>query len=169
MTWKGLTKGRNSQAPALTTHNGTEVKMPLWLTKIGNALKIAFTWLKGNFMLILVGVAVIYGLIAVKKRDNAYENLWKMYREQQAQNRRELEELRKIQQEQIAKQQEIDRKYREVVASIEQNYRDQLQNLSRAKEQELRQIIERTHDDPGAMAQEINSLFGLPVYTLPPG
>lgn len=143
--------------------------MPLWLTKIGNALKIAFTWVKGNFMLVLLLFVVLYSLIAVKKRDNMYKDLWEQYREQQAQNRRELEELRKIQQEQIAKQQEIDKKYREVVASIEQNYRDQLQNLSRAKEQELRQIIARTHDDPGAMAQEINSLFGLPVYTLPPG
>lgn len=143
--------------------------MPLWLTKIGNALKIAFTWLKGNFMLVLLLFVVIYSLIAVKKRDNMYKDLWEQYREQQAQNRRELEELRKIQQEQIAKQQEIDKKYREVVASIEQNYRDQLQNLSRAKEQELRQIIARTHEDPSAMAQEINSLFGLPVYTLAPG
>lgn len=141
--------------------------MPLWLTKIGNALKVAFAWLKGNFVLVLLLFVIIYSLIAVKKRDNMYKDLWEQYREQQAQNRRELEELRKIQQEQIAKQQEIDRKYREVVASIEQNYRDQLQNLSRAKEQELRQIIARTHDDPGAMAQEINSLFGLPVYTLP--
>lgn len=141
--------------------------MPIWITKIGNALKVAFTWLKGNFMLVILLVTMIYAFVAVSKRDGMYSQLMEEFRKQQAQNRQQLDELRKIQQDQIAKQQEIDRKYREVVASIEQSYRDQLQNLSRAKEQELRQIVERTHDDPSAMAQEINSLFGLPVYTPP--
>jgi hypothetical protein len=141
--------------------------MPIWLIKVGNAFKVAFTWLKGNFALVLLVLFMIYSFIAVKKRDGLYKQLMEEYQKQREQNRQQLEELRKIQQEQILKQQEIDRKYREVVASIEQNYRDQIQNLSRAKEQEMRQIIERTHDDPTAMAEEINSLFGLPVYTPP--
>ncbi len=141
--------------------------MPIWLTKIGNAFKVAFMWLKGNFTLVLLVFFMIYSLIAVRKRDGMYKQLMDEYRKQREQNRQQIEELRKIQQEQIAKQQEIDKKYREVVASIEQNYRDQLQNLTRAKEQEMRQIIERTHDDPAAMAQEINFLFGLPVFTPP--
>lgn len=143
--------------------------MPLWLTKVGNALKVAFTWIKGNALLIFMAVAMIYAFITVKRRDGVYQQLMDEFRKQQAQNRLQVEELRRIQQEQIVKQQEIDRKYREVVATIEQNYRDQLQNLSRAKEQELRQIVARNNDDPNAMAQEINSLFGLPVFTPPPG
>lgn len=141
--------------------------MPIWLIKVGNAFKVAFAWLKGNFTLVLLVFFMIYSFIAVKKRDRLYKQLMDEYQKQREQNRQQIEELRKIQQEQIAKQQEIDKKYREVVASIEQNYRDQLQSLTRAKEQEMRQIIERTHDDPVAMAQEINSLFGLPVYTPP--
>jgi hypothetical protein len=143
--------------------------MPLWLTKVGNALKVAFTWVKGNALLIFMAVAMIYAFITVKRRDGVYQQLMDEFRKQQAQNRLQVEELRRIQQEQIVKQQEIDRKYREVVATIEQNYRDQLQNLSRAKEQELRQIVARNNDDPNAMAQEINSLFGFLVFTPPPG
>jgi DNA anti-recombination protein RmuC len=141
--------------------------MPIWLTKIGNAFKVVFTWLKGNFVLVLAVLAGVYGFLTLRRRDSAYSELMEEFRKQQAQNRQQLEELRRVQQDQILKQQEIDRKYREVVASIEQSYRDQLQNLSRAKEQELRQIISRTHENPIAMAEEINSLFGLPVYTPP--
>lgn len=142
--------------------------MPLWLTKVWNGLKVAGTWLKGNWVLLLLLAGMVYTLLLAKNKSALYDQLMKEFRGQQEQNRKDLEELRKIQQDQIQKQQEIDRKYHEVVAKIEKDYQDQLRALTADKEKELRVIIARNNDDPGAMATEINSLFGIPLYTVTP-
>lgn len=141
--------------------------MPLWLTKIGHGFQAMGTWLKGNWVLLLLGLSLVFTVLFAKKKSDNYALLMKEFMDQQTQNAKELAELRKIQQEQIAKQQEIDRRYREVIAKIEKDYQDQIRSLTTAKQQELRQIIERNGDDPGAMASEINSLLGIPLYTLP--
>lgn len=159
----GITKrGNNPKLGLLSTH------MPLWLTKIWNWLKIAGTWLRGNWFLALLLVGIVYTLVLAKNKAVLYDQLMRELRNQQAQNRKDLEELRKIQQDQIQKQQEIDRKYQEVVAKIEQDYRNQLRILTADKEKELRAIIARNNDDPNFMATEINNLFGIPLYIVPP-
>lgn len=142
--------------------------MPLWLTKVWNWIQQAGAWLKGNWTLLLLLVGMVYTLILTKNKSSLYDQLMREFRDQQERNRKDLEELRKIQQDQIQKQQEIDRKYQEVVAKIERDYQDQLRALTAQKERELREIISRNRDDPSAMATEINGLFGIPLYTTAP-
>lgn len=142
--------------------------MPVWLTNVGHWFERAWTWIKGHWALLLLGVGILAMVVLAKRKSDQYENLLKEFQGQMAQNSKELDELRKIQQDQIAAQAEITRKYREVVSRIEQNYRDQLQNLDANKEKELRAVIAANRNDPDAMAREINSVFGIPIYTLPP-
>jgi len=137
--------------------------MPLWLTKVGHFCQIIWTWLKGNWMLLVMGAVLVYGFISAKRKSANFDVLLKEFQNQQAQNAKELEELRKIQQDQIRKQQEINQKYHEVLAKIEKDYQEQMQALTAAKKQELLTVIARNHDDPAAMAAEINSLFGIPL------
>lgn len=142
--------------------------MPLWLAKVWNGLKVAGTWLKGNWILLLLLVGMVYTLLITKSKSVLYDQLTREFRDQQEQNRKVLEELRKIQQDQILKQQEINRRYQEVVAKVERDYQGKLLSLTMDKEKELRAIIARNNDDPGAMAIEINNLFGIPLYTVAP-
>jgi len=142
--------------------------MPLWLAKVWNGLKVAGTWLKGNWILLLLLVGMVYTLLITKSKSVLYDQLTREFRDQQEQNRKVLEELRKIQQDQILKQQEINRRYQEVVAKVERDYQSKLHTLTADKEKELRAIIARNNDDPGAMAIEINNLFGIPLYTVAP-
>lgn len=142
-----------------------------WFTKIWNALKLASTWLKGNahLLLLLVGIvfAFIFAAFFAKRKAENIDVLLKAFQDQQLQNSKELEALRQIQQDQTVKQQEINRKYQEVIAKIEQDYHAQLLAIDAAKEKELKVVIARNHDDPVAMATEINQLFGIPLYTAP--
>lgn len=130
-------------------------------------MKVAGTWIKGNFILILLLVGLIYAFLFVKRKTDLYNQLLKEFRDQQTQNKQQLEDMRKVQQEQIQKQQEIDKKYHEVLEKIEKDYQGKLAALTTDKEKELRRVIEKNQDDPGAMATEINSLFGIPLYNLP--
>jgi len=138
----------------------------MWFTKLRNWFKIAATWLKGNWGLLLLLAGMVYTIIQAKNKSALYDQLLKEFRNQQEQNRKDLEELRKIQQEQIQRQREIDQKYQEVIAKIEKDYREHIQALTAQKERDLRDIIARNRDDPAAMASEINSLFGIPLYAV---
>ena len=138
--------------------------MPVWLQKTWNWLKIAGTWIKGHALLLALGVLLVYAMIASKNKQTLYNQLLQEFQGQQAKNAKELQDLRNIQQENLRKQEEINRKYNEVLDRIQKNYQDQLQNLDAQKEQDLRRIIAANHDDPNAMANDINTLFGIPIF-----
>lgn len=138
--------------------------MPVWLQKTWNWLKIAGTWIKGHALLLVLGVLLVYAMIASKNKQALYNQLLQEFQGQQAKNAKELQDLRNIQQENLRKQEEINRKYNEVLDRIQKNYQDQLQNLDAQKEQDLRRIIAANHDDPNAMANDINALFGIPIF-----
>lgn len=138
--------------------------MPVWLQKTWNWLKVAGTWIKGHAILLVLGVLLVYALIASKNKKDLYEQLLSEFQGQQAKNAKDLQDLRDIQQENLRKQEEINRKYNEVLDRIQKNYHDQLQNLDAQKEQDLRRIIAANHDNPTAMANDINILFGIPIF-----
>lgn len=138
--------------------------MPVWLRKTVDWLKVAWTWVKGHFVLLLLIFAVVWAVLFAKNKQDLYKQLMEEFRGQQAQNAKELQDLRRIQQENLQKQAEITRKYNEVLDRIQRGYQDQLQTLDKQKEQDLKRIIEANHDDPNAMASDINALFGIPIY-----
>ena len=141
--------------------------MPVWLMKIGHGFSLFATWVKGNWGLLLAGAGLIFGLILLRRKTLGYDQLLNSFRDQQTQNRKQLEELRKIQQEQQVAQQAINTKYQEVIDRIQADYQDQLRTLDAKKAASLREIITTNHDDPYVMAREINSLLGIPLYIIP--
>jgi sensor histidine kinase YesM len=153
--------------PLSTRVNRKTTTMPIWLLSVWHWLKIAGVWIKGNWILLLLAAGMVFALVAAKNKAANYETLLKAFQDQQTQNARELDELRKIQQDQIQKQLDIDRKYQEVLDKIQKDYQDQLHALDAKKQQELRAIIAANHDDPASMASAINGLFGIPIYTIP--
>lgn len=138
--------------------------MPLIFSKIWNWLKIAGTWLKGNWLLLVISAGIVFGILFAKNKTDVIQQLLKEYEGQQRRNAEELNALRNIQKEHIQKQEEISRKYNEVLDLIQKNYQDQLRTLDVQKEQQLRQIIETNNNNPEAMATSINNLFGIPIY-----
>ena len=141
---------------------------PIWLIKTKGALQVAGTWIKGHWFLLLLFAGIIYAFLFAKNKNGMIEQLMKELREQQAVNRQQLDDLRKIQQEHITQQHEINQKYNEVLDRIQKDYREQLNTLDAQKEVDLRHIIATNKDDPAAMARDINILFGIPIYPTSP-
>lgn len=132
--------------------------------KVWGGLKVVGAWLKGHWLLLLLGFGLIYAFAFARKKTTMIDELFQEFKDQQTQNARQLDELRKIQQEQIVKQQEINQKYNEVLDKIQRDYQDQLHTLDIQKEADLRHIVATNKDDPAAMARDINTLFGIPIY-----
>jgi len=138
--------------------------MPIWLIKIKTVAQSILLWIKGNWLLLLISAGMLYALFLAKNKASMLEQLLEEFKDQQAQNKQQLENLRKVQQEQIAKQLEINAKYNQVLAHIQANYQEQLQTLNSEKEKDLKRIVATNKDDPSAMARDINILFGIPIY-----
>lgn len=145
--------------------------MPIWLLKIWNVLKLVGTWLKGNWLIVLLGIGFVFTLVFLRRTAQDNKNLVKQIQDQMNENRKNLEKMKEIQEEHLVKEQEINKKYREVLLKIEQDYKEQLKELDSKKQKELKNIIAANNNDPNAMAQQINQLFGitiLPVSVSPP-
>lgn len=143
------------------------VKNVSWL-KIGHFFAYVGTWLKNNWLVLLLLAGLVYAIIFARGKSSDYDQLIKQFQDQLTRNRQDLDQLRQIQQQELQKQQEINQKYNETLQLIQQNYQQEMAALDAQKKNELQNIIANTHDDPNAMAQQINALFGLPIYPMPP-
>jgi uncharacterized protein YlxW (UPF0749 family) len=132
--------------------------------KVFSWFKVVWTWIKGHWGLLVAFLVMVMAAVVAKNKTQVVERLLKELREQQTQNTKDLDQLRQVQKEQIDKQQEINRKYNEVMDTIQRDYQEQLRTLDIQKEIDLRHIISTNKDDPAAMARDINVLFGIPIY-----
>lgn len=119
-------------------------------------------WLKLNWYyvaLFLVGFLMIFGFV----ESSALQNIQKKL----DLNRSELTKINQINKSEENKQKKIDEVYNDTIKQIQTTKVDALQNLTKNEEVKLKQIVADNHDDPEKMAQEINSMFGIPVYNIP--
>jgi Tfp pilus assembly protein PilO len=130
----------------------------LYLKKIG-------LFFKNYGVLILLAAVLVYMVIFAKKKQDAYNDLLKQMQDQIARHNQEVDALEQQHEQEVKRYAEIEKKYNDTLALIEQRYEQALQQLDSQKKKELHEIIAETHDDPNAMANRINNLFGLPIYT----
>lgn len=136
-----------------------------WL-KVGHFFQVVWTWIKGNWMVILLGAGLLFAIISAKGKADSYNNLMKEFQDQLTRNHAELDQLRALQQSQIAQQQAINQHYNEVIDKIQHDYQSAVATLDANRRKELQNVIANTHDDPDEMARQVNALFGLPIYPL---
>jgi predicted solute-binding protein len=134
------------------------------LQKIWHWIKVAALWIKGHIALIAFAIAMVFALVVAKNKSSLYAQLLEEFRNQQAQNTRNLDALRAVQADHITKQEAINKRYNEVLDHIQRDYQSQIQNLDVQKEKDLKHIIAVNQNDPNAMARDINILFGIPIY-----
>lgn len=140
--------------------------MPAWLIKTGHLFQKIGQWLKGNWLLIVIIIGAIFALIFAKRKLDNLNLLVNEFKNQSAQNRANMDALKRVQDEQIQVQQEINRQYREVLDKIQKDYQSALSQLDSKKKQEILEIITQNHNDPNLMAQNINNLFNIPIMSI---
>lgn len=138
-----------------------------WL-KVGHFFSLAWTWFKGHWYLFILLAALVYAIIFAKNKADNYNTLMKEFQDQLARNRQEIDQLRQLQEQELAQQAAINQRYNEVLTKIQQDYQSAMATLDASRRKELQNIIANTHDDPDEMARQVNSLFGLPILPLNP-
>ena len=133
---------------------------------MGHWFKFIWTWLKGNWLVVIIGIALVYVMILARNKQSLYDHLLKEFQGQMAQNHADLDALRQVQQDQIQKQQQITQKYQEVMDKIARDYAASLQTLDAQKQRQLHDIVAQNSDNPDVMAAQINTLLGIPLYTV---
>jgi hypothetical protein len=119
-------------------------------------------WLKIHWyyiVLVAIGFLMIFGIFETSAIDSIQKKL--------DFNHSELTKLNQINKTEKDKQKRIEETYVSTVQQIQATRADALINLSKEEEIHLKQIVADNHDDPEKMAQEINSMFGIPVYNIP--
>lgn len=149
-----------------TTPAAVVMKNLTWL-KVGHFFSFIWNWLKHNWLVVILFIAMIYAVIFAKNKMANYETLLKDYQDQIARSHAELDQLKQIQQQEEAQQQAINQQYNDVLTKLQTQYAQQLAALDDDKKKQLQNIIASTHDDPQEMARQVNALFGLPIMTVP--
>ena len=125
-------------------------------------LKI-YSFIKVNWMSLLLGVGLLYTAIVAKNKE---DNIKLLISERERVNKEHQEILRNIQNQfenEIKKRQEIEKKYNDLMLKIKNEYDQGVIEIAETKKKEIKALIERNNENPAAMANSINQLFGIQI------
>ena len=129
--------------------------MVTWLaTK--KILKKIWTWLKHYWY---IPAVVLYTLIlyfVFGKKDKAHEIL--KIREESLEN--QIKVINDSHKEEIAKREEVTKKYNELISKLEEEYKKDNKELKAAKKKEVKDLIEKYYDDPDELTKLIAEKYG---------
>ena len=126
-------------------------------------LKVIWLFIKKYWSLFLFGVLLLVSIIFFAKKQQQVQNLLKMLQDASTQHHNDLAELQRIHEEEIKQREELQRQYDEQITRINKEHAEAIANLNREKEQQIKELIKQFQDDPDKMADEINSLLGIPI------
>ncbi len=83
-------------------------------------------------------------------------------------NNNEFEKLQQAEAAARLREQQAQQNYERTVAAINAKNNKALKLLAAEKEKEIKKLSTQFADNPTAMAEEMNKLFGIPIYQTPP-
>lgn len=122
-------------------------------------LKIKLLWasFKKNWKLVLLAIwSVVVWLVSRKNAQGAIDAM-KANKESYESQITSLKQEHKIEKEKL---EQLNLKYRETIAKIEEKYDIKEKELSREKKKRVKQIIEKAKDNPDEINKKIENLFG---------
>lgn len=126
-------------------------------------MKKAWLWIKLHWKYLLAGIVALFSLVfAVGSASKSSELLNTLNREA-LKHKEDLAKLERIQVENQQRQQRIEATYRDTLARVATQRQQELLNIDNATKDQVKAIVEQTHDDPTEMAKQLNTLLGLPI------
>lgn len=121
-------------------------------------VKKAWVWIKNYWYL---PVMVVIGVVAFCFGRRDTEGILKMFEMSKKNYQKEIEVLKKTQEEEIKKRDELMKKHDEALKKIEEDYKIKLDELSSAEKREIKKIVEKHKDDPEGLAKRVGDVFGI--------
>ncbi len=127
-------------------------------------LSVFWTYVKRWWLVVPFVGMVIFVILFAKNKSDDLSRLIDQQRKLSEQHRLDLVELQRVHDEEIQQRTAIEARYRAVIDQINATHDAAEARLAQQKQTEIRQIISETHDNPVAMTDRINSLFGFQIY-----
>lgn len=121
-------------------------------------------WLKDNWLIVaiaLVVAALIYGQV---NNMSLYDKLMEDYNNQAQSHKAQIEALEKVNEEQTQMVLGLHNEYAARLEIIQTEFNGQLNKVKAQRTVERRRLVEETRKNPSALTQEIQQVFGIPVY-----
>lgn len=130
-------------------------------------MKIVWAWFKkwGWAIALALSAVAFFALMGKNRVNNrSYQRLLESFREREEEYQVQLRELERIRAEEEQKQIEILARYNEMLLAINERSDEQLKEIARQREFELKAIISESRKDPKEMQRRLNEVFGIEVY-----
>lgn len=134
-------------------------------------IKAKFAWLfekiKKYWYLLAFASVTAYTLAFAKNKESLIENMMKERDAMLASHNTRIEEIQSGIEAERKRREEIERSYNDLVKTIEERKEERTQEILDANKSEIRSLIERNRNNPDAMAEAVNKLFGIAIVQQP--
>ena len=131
----------------------------LTLLAIKSFFKKAWVWLKHNWKVPLIILYTLALWLLFRRKDAAFLVLEERNKSYKAQ----IDVINQSHKEELEKRNKVIEKYNDLVSQLEDQYAADNKELDEAKKKEIKDIVEKHHDNPNALAQMLAEKYGL-VY-----
>lgn len=130
--------------------------------KLKQILKKVWRFIKGNYLLLLVIVAVAFVMFRGCDQFSAYDKLMSKYNQQIEDTQERIEKLKEIQKKQAEKREELNQKYQEKLKKLEEDYKKRISEIRRSKFDRQSRIVKEAEKDPSSLIKKVEEKFGIP-------
>ena len=120
-------------------------------------LKKAWVWIKHNWLVPAVLIYTLVLWVMFRRKDTAFTVL----EERNKSYKNQIDVINKSHEEELEKRNKIIEKYNGLIIKIEEKYSADRQELDNKKRKEVKDMVEKYHDDPDALAKLIAEKYGL--------
>jgi hypothetical protein len=117
-------------------------------------------FLKNNWAYLAIGLFVVLGFASYRKKVDAYENI---VRSLQESHQKELDEIKKVREEERKGYEANERKYKERMAAIEKEYETAKIAFEEKKQSAVKQVISTTGGKPDKLAEKLAEVTGFKI------
>ena len=127
------------------------------LLAIKTFFKKAWVWLKHNWKVPLIILYTLVLWLLFRRKDAAFLVL----EERNKSYQKQIEVINQNHKEELEKRNRVIEKYNDLVSQLEDQYAADNKELDEAKKKEIKDIVEKHHDDPDALARMLAEKYGL--------
>ena len=118
------------------------------------------SFLKRSWGYLAAGLSVALGLLFYKKKVDVYETI---VQKMQESHEKELNDIKKVREEERAKYEENERKYKERMATIEKEYETAKIEFDAKKKSAAEKIVRAYGDKPDKLAEKLAEVTGFMI------
>jgi DNA anti-recombination protein RmuC len=141
--------------------------MELTFLKVKTFLEKALLFVKLYWKLILVSIGLIYLILFVKRKNDLVVELLAQRERMRKEHQDNIDRLNQQIQTEVAVRRKIESDFQNLIERINREHNEEIKRIASVREQEIKALIAKHHNDPVIMAQTINDLFGIPVMPVP--